>query len=167
MGESLLLLTLLSIVILAIRRSKPVVLETPLVIERPGQYHITFAPQINQAQTFVEAITRNFRESGTTDGDLSVQYFKVHDAKVAAKNESFYLLAVALREGMLYIQAINPTASDEQGHLRTVREFSEKVLQRHPMVNPADEEFLMKLTSAVEAAAGQLNITVQALPEAD
>ena len=166
MGESLLLLTLLTIVILAIRRSKPVVLATPLVIERPGQYHITFAPQINQAQTFVEAIARNFSESGSTDGDLPVQYFKVHDAKVAARNESFYLLAVALREGMLYIQAINTTASDELGHLRTVREFSEMVLQRHPIVNPSDEASMMKLTAAVESAAAQLNIVVQFLHEA-
>lgn len=169
MGESLLLLTLLTIVILAVRRSKPVVLETPLVIERPGQYHLTFASQLNQAQAFVEAIARQFGQPGSHQGDSPVQCFKVHDPKVTARDEDFYLLAIALRGGLLYIQAIKPTplSGAADSHFKTVRKLSEKVLVRHPVVNPAVEDESQQLVAAVESAANQLNIVVHRLQESD
>ena len=50
MGESLLLITIVALVVLAIRRGKPVVLDNPVIIHRRGQYHITLAPQLNRAQ---------------------------------------------------------------------------------------------------------------------
>ena len=165
MGESLLLLTLITIIVLAIRRSKPVVLDNPLVIERPGQYHITFAPQLNQAQKFVEAIGSQFRQSGNQAADLAAQYFEVRDPKVTPKEVDFYLLAVALRDGMLYIQAINPKplAGSADSHLKTVREFSEKALLQYPLTQTGDEQAAEMLTGAVEAAASQLSIVVNKL----
>ena len=169
MGESLLLITLITIIVLAIRRGKPVILDNPLVIERPGQYHITFAPQLNQAQKFVEAIASQFNESGNQAVNLASQYFEVRDPIVQPKDADFYLLAITLRSGMLYIQAINPQPSTggADSQFNTVREFAEKILAKYPLVQAVDEPAAGLLTGAVEAAASQLKIVVTMLHAAD
>lgn len=169
MGESLLLITLITIIVLAIRRGKPVILDNPLVIERPGQYHITFAPQLNQAQKFVEAIASQFNESGNRANDLASQYFEVRDPIVKPKDADFYLLAITLRGSMLYIQAVNPLPSvgGAASQFKNVREFSDKVLARYPLVQAVDEQASVLLTSAVEVAASQLKVIVKMLHEAD
>jgi len=169
MGESLLLITLITIIVLAIRRGKPVILDNPLVIERPGQYHITFASQLNQAQKFVEAIASQFNESGNQATDLASQYFEVRDPLVKPKDADFYLLAIAMRGGMLYIQAINPLPSSgaDDSQFKTVREFSDKVMARYPLNQAVDEQAAVLLTSAVEASASQLKIVVKMLHDAD
>jgi len=168
MGESLLLLTLITIIVLAVLRGRPVVLDNPLVIERPGQYHITFAPQLNQAQKFVEAIAAQFKVSGDHGGDLDAQFFEVRDPLVSPKDFDFYLLAIALRDGMLYIQAINPKllSGDADSHYQTVHTFSEKVLAKHPLTQPVDAHVAALLTDAVEVAASRLNINTKMLHEA-
>jgi hypothetical protein len=109
MGESLLLLTIITLIVITIRRARPVILENPVNIHRPGQYHITLAPQLNRVQTFVEQIARQFIELHHPKGDLPTQYFEVRDPKVFSKGQSSYLLAISLRGGELYFQAANPT----------------------------------------------------------
>lgn len=164
MGESLLLITIVTLVVLTIRRARPVVLNNPVVIQRPGQYHITLAPQLNQAQNFIESIAKQFAGLPQPQGDIPPQYFEVRDPKVFAKGESCYLLAIAFRGGMLYFQAVNP---DADSHHRTVYEFSESVLAQHPLPGREDVQGAGKLCGAVEAVAGQLNIAVKALPASD
>lgn len=95
MGESLLLITIITLVVLTIRRARPVILETPVIIQRPGQYQITLAPQLNRAQIFVEQIAKQFAQLHQSGGDLSTQYFEVRDPKVFSKGENSYLLAIA------------------------------------------------------------------------
>ncbi|HCJ50535.1 MAG: hypothetical protein COZ20_03740 [Gallionellales bacterium CG_4_10_14_3_um_filter_54_96] len=165
MGESLLLITLFTVVILAIRRGKPVILDNPVIIERPGHYHITLAPQLNQAQTFVEAIARQWGISARQAVDLPAQYYEVRDPRVSSRDTDFYLLAVALRGGMLYLQAINPLplVCDADSHFKTVHDFSEKVLVLHPLPPLAGGYDESLLNGAVEAAASQLNIIVKIL----
>ena len=68
MGESLLLITLITLVVLTIRRARPVILENPVIIQRHGQYHITLAPQLNRAQTFIEQIAKQFTQLHPPDG---------------------------------------------------------------------------------------------------
>jgi len=169
MGESLLLITVITLIVLTIRRARPVVLENPVIIERPGQYHITLAPQLNRAQTFVEQIAKEFAQSQLPSGDLPTQYFEVRDPKVFAQGQSSYLLAIALRGGMLYFQAVNPgpLLHDADSHYKTVREFSESVLQQHPLSELADELWAEKLRTAVGTIAGQLQIAVKMLAQAD
>ncbi|MDD2720129.1 MAG: hypothetical protein PHH47_02325 [Gallionella sp.] len=164
MGESLLLITLITLIILTIRRAKPVVLDNPLVIARPGQYHLTFASQLNQAQRFVEAVAAQFRESGEQSGDLTAQYFEVRDPKVQPKDADHYLLAIAQRDGILYIQAINPP-QQLADNLKAVREFSEKQLASHPMANEGHEAQFARLTKTVESVAAASNIAVVRLSE--
>ncbi len=167
MGESLLTLTLLTLIYLTIRRGKPVILDNPVIIHRSGQYHITLAPQLNRAQDFIENIAKQF--SLATSKEFSTQYFEVRDPKVFAKGEDFYLLAVALRGGMLYFQAINPQPLlyDADSHLKTVREFSDKVMALHPLAGLSDEQSIKNLESAIESAAQPLKIDVKPLRSAD
>ena len=165
MGESLLLITIISLIVLTIRRARPVVLDSTVTIQRPGQYHIILAPQLNRAQIFIEQIAKQFLLLHPPKGDLPSQYYELRDPSVFAKGESVYLLAVTWRDGMLYFQAINPQPSplDADSHLKTLREFSETALQQHPYSEPADEQWAVKLRESVDTIAGQLKIAVKAL----
>jgi hypothetical protein len=165
MGESLLLITIITLIVLTIRRARPVILETPVIIQRPGQYHITLAPQLNRAQTFIEQIAKQFVQSHLPERDLPTQYFEVRDPKVFSRGLSFYLLAIALRGGVLYFQAVNPKPlqHDTDSHYKTLHEFSESVLQHHPLSEPGDKGEGEKLIGSVETIAGQLKIAVKVL----
>lgn len=160
MYEALLLAILIALVILVIR--KPVVLDSPLIIQRPGQYHLTLAPQLAHARNFLELIAGKFAVTAPHEGDIATQYFEVRvtDAPGAAH----YLLAVGLRAGILYFQAINPQPllKDADSHYETVRRFSEQVMvQLAPLAGNRDAS----LRTAVEAAAQQLEIVCDCLQE--
>jgi hypothetical protein len=169
MGESLLLLTIITLIVLTIRRARPVILENPVIIQRPGQYHITLAPQLNRAQTFIEQIAKQYIQSHPPELDLPTQYFEVRDPKVFSRGQSSYLLAIALRGGMLYFQAVNPKPKqhDADSHYKTLHEFSESVLQHHPFSGPAVQQGAEKLHAIVDKIAAQLVIAVKALPSSD
>lgn len=169
MGESLLLLTIITLIVITIRRARPVILENPVIIQRPGQYHITLAPQLNRAQTFIEQIAKQYIQSHPSERDLPTQYFEVRDPKVFSRGQSSYLLAIASRGGVLYFQAVNPKPKQHaaDSHYKTLHEFSESVLQHHPFSGPADEQGAEKLHATVDMIAAQLMIAVQALPSAD
>jgi len=141
MGESLLLITIVTLVILTIRRAKPVVLESPVTIQRPGKYQIMLAPQLNRAQTFIEQIAQQFLLMHPPGGDLPTQYYEIRDPAVFAKGESTYLLAVTYRDGMLYFQAINPQSSDNDAasQLKKLNEFADIELKKIPPSTPADK----------------------------
>ena len=165
MGELLLTLTIITLIVLTIRRGRPVVLDNPVIIQRPGQYHITLAPQLNRAQTFIEQIAKRFILLQPEPGDLPSQYFEISDPVVFANGESAYLLAITLRDGILYFQAINPKPLiyDADSRYKTLREFSEVVQKHHPLTNPVDEQWAEKLRNSVSASADQLSISVQPL----
>lgn len=165
MGESLLLITLVTLVVLTIRRGRPVVLDNPLVIERVGQYHLTFAPQLNQAQRYVEAIVGQFREAGATPGDLPAQFYQVRDPRFKPRDADHYLLAIAQRGGMLYIQAVNPQPEGDTS-LAALRAASDWVLAAHPPGIAGDERAAASLSEAVAAAAAAGGIAVIRLHQA-
>ena len=169
MCESLLLITIITLVVLTIRRARPVVLENPVIIQRPGQYHITLAPQLNRAQTFIEQIAKQFAQLHPPQGDLPGQYFEVRDPKVFSQGESCYLLAVAMRGGILHFQAVNPQPlpHDADSHYQTVRKFSEAALEQYPPSEFAAERGAEKLCGVIDTIAGQMNIAVKVLHETD
>ena len=151
MYEALLLAVLVVLVILAIR--KPVLLDSPLIIQRSGQYHLTLAPQLVHAKNFIELIAGKFAGSALHEGDVATQYFEVRES------EDYYLLAVGFRAGILYFQAVNPQPllKDADSHYETVRSFSEQVMvQLAPLAENRDAAG--SLRAAVEMAARQLNI---------
>ena len=171
MGESLLLITIITLVVLTIRRAKPVILENPVIIQRPGQYHITLAPQLNRAQTFIEQIARQYAQLHAQRSDLSGQYFEVHDPKVFPKDESYYLLAVAVRGGVMYFQAINPQTlpDDASNQYKNLRQFFEAMLEQHPLSLPelGDKQVRQELCGVVDTIAEQMKIAVKILHETD
>jgi hypothetical protein len=167
MGETLLTLTLLTLVVLTIRRGKPVILDNPVLIQRPGQYHITLAPQLNRAQAFIEQIIKHWSAIRLPQQqDFATQYFKVADPKVFAKGENFYLLAIGLRAGVLYFQAVNPQPllSPSDSHLNTVQRASELVMKTHPLASPAQEQDSSNLITVIESVTRQLHIQADILP---
>jgi hypothetical protein len=166
MGESLLTLTIITLIIITILRARPVILENPVNIHRPGQFHIMLAPQLNQAQSFVEQIAKKFIELHHPKGDLPTQYFEVRDPKVFSKGQKSYLLAVSLRGGELFFQAANPKSSKhkEDSHYQTLHDFSESVLKNHPVSGSVDESGVESLRSTVEVIATPLQIRVEELP---
>lgn len=167
--ELFLLIILVTLVVLGIRRGKPAVLDNPLIIQQPGQYHITLAPQLDRAQTFIEQAAGQFAQSHPPQGEIPTRFFEVRDSSVLPEDGSFYLLAATYRGGLLYFQAINPQPllRDADSHLKQVREFSEAVLALHPLEHPAGGDEADKLRTAVEMAARQMKLTVKMLPEAD
>ena len=168
MFELFLLILLVTIIVLSIRSGKSVVLDEPIIIHRTGQYHITLAPQLSLAQTFIEQIAKQFALSHTPQGDTPSQYFEVRDPQFA-QGETGYLLAIAWRGGMLYFQAINPQPllRDTNSHLKTLREFSEAVLALHPLTEPVDAAEAEHLRATVDWVANQSMITVKILDEND
>ncbi len=169
MGETLLTLTIITLIIITIRRARPVILENPVNIHRPGQFHIMLAPQLNQAQSFVEQIAKRYLDSYHPKGDLPTQYFEVRDPRVFSKGQKSYLLAVSLRGGELYFQAVNPKAQKQEAesHYKTLHEYSQSVLQNHPPAGSVDESGTESLRSTVEAIAAPLQISVEVLPPAE
>ena len=169
MGETLLVLTLVTLIVLTIRRGKPVILDNPVIIQRPGHYHITLAPQLNRAQIFIEQIAQHFIQLHLPQRDLPTQYFEVRDPTVFSQGENCYLLAIALRDGIFYFQAINPQPliHDADSHYKTLREFSEAVLKQHPLSEPADELGGERLRTGVDTIAAQLKIAVKILQATD
>ena len=79
------------------------------------------------------------------------------------------MLAIALRGGVLYFQAVNPKPKqhDADSHYKTLHEFSESVLQHHPPAGSVDESGAESLRSTVEAIAAPLQISVEVLPPAE
>jgi hypothetical protein len=71
-----------------------------------------------------------------------------------------------LRGGELFFQAANPKYSkhEEVSHYKTLHDFSESVLQHHPVSGSVDESGVGSLRSTVEAIAMPLQITVEELP---
>jgi len=167
--ELFILVLLITLVVLGIRGGKSAALDKPLIIQSPGRYHFTLAPQLDRAQTFIEQIASQFAEAHPLQGDIPGQYFAVRDPDVLAQEDKFYLLAVSYLGGQLYFQAINPQPllRDSDSHLKQLREFSEAVLALHPLAYPVDGDEVDKLCKAVDLAARQLNISLKPLTETE
>ncbi|MCX7193127.1 MAG: hypothetical protein NTY60_05825 [Proteobacteria bacterium] len=159
MIETATLITLCMLYLIFFRPGKTQPLQNPLVIERPGQYHLTLAPQLNLAQTFIEGIIGRIVASGDVPQNTGTQFFEVRDKQVTAHGHDFYLLAVTRREGMLYVQAARPVSKESDSQLRTISEFAHKVLIRFP----DDEEHASgeKIIGAVQLEAQLRGIRIK------
>lgn len=165
MFELPLLIILIAVVVFAMRGGKRVKLDNPLVIDRAGEFHITLAPQLDRAQSFIEHVVRGLEQSGKPAGDVPTQFFEVRDPALIAQSESCYLLAACWRGGTWYFQAIHPQPllSSKDSHLDNLRAFSEAVLLHHPQVEPVDERYVKLLQNVVENAALSLKIDARIL----
>lgn len=144
MYEAFFLAVLIPLVIFLMRPGKTVLYDSPLVVHRPGQYHLTLAPALSGAQNFLEHIAHEVGAS--LAGDVATQFYEVRAGER-------YLLAVGFRGGLLYFQAILPPSRG--GDYQALREFSEQVLVHHPLSAAPDESGAVRLCAAVDVAACQ------------
>lgn len=161
MIETATLITLCMLYLIFFRPGKTPPLENPLVIERPGQYHLTLAPQLNLAQSFIEAIVRQIASLADVPANTETYYFEVRDSEVSAHGFECYLLAITRREGLLYIQAAPPLSKDRSTYLTVISEFAHRVLVRFPDDEahaPAEE-----IVSAVQQASKQRGNQIKSL----
>jgi hypothetical protein len=161
MIETLTILTLGFLYLVFIRPGKTPPLNNPLVIERPGQYHMTLAPQLNLAQPLIEAIAKQFAPSGDTTQNSATQYFEVRDKQVTAHGSDSYLLAITQRNGMLYFQATRPQVGSSDSD--TVAKFSSAVLARFPATGENDVVQNERVITATQQVAGGHSVNIKPL----
>jgi len=161
MIETLTILTLGFLYLVFLRPGKTPPLDNPLVIERPGQYHMTLAPQLNLAQPLIEAIAKHFAPSGDTAQNSATQYFEVRDKQVTAHGSDSYLLAITLRNGMLYFQATRPQA--DSSNADTIAKFAHAVLARAPASGGHDAAQNERVIAAAQAAARLGSVEIKPL----
>lgn len=160
MIETLTIITLSVLFLIFFRPGKTPPLDNPLVIERPGQYHMTLAPQLNLAQPFIEDIAKQLDATEGTRPDSTTQFFEVRDKQVTAHGRDFYLLAITLRNGMLYFQAGRPQPEDQYGHYKTISEFTASVLDRFPSTAAHNPVLESQIVAAVQQASQQRGINI-------
>jgi len=158
MIESLTIITLCVLYLVFFRPGKTPPLNNPLVIDRPGKYHMTLAPHLNLAQPFVEAVAKQLIDGTKQSGDSNSLYFDAVDKHVTSHGHDNYLLAITQRGGILYFQAAAPVA--DASHLQTIREYAQSVLEKFPATAEADATNNQKITSAVQQIAGAKQIDV-------
>lgn len=162
MIETATIITLCLLYLIFFRPGKTPPLENPLVIERPGKYHVTLAPQLNLAQSYIEEIARQVNASSASSAP---QFFAVHDKQVTAHGCDFYLLAVTQRNGMLYFQAARPASGDAVSQLHIIEEFAGTVLARFPDAGGHDAALDEGLREAAQRAAQSRGIEIRRLGE--
>jgi hypothetical protein len=142
--------------------TKPRQLERPVLIVRNGNYHVTLAPRLNLAITFIERIAHCYRTQPALSSDSVTQYLAVNDPSLKRYAIESYLLAISLRHGMLYFQAMQPDTRSDSPY-RQLYEFAQAAnMPPAEAVQPKQNEYL--LAAAEQAAAGH-DISIRTMPE--
>lgn len=146
------------------RLTKPRQLERPVVISRNGDYHVTLAPKLNLVATLIERIAHCYRNQPVSPGDSTTLCLAVSDPALQRYAVESYLLAITLRDNLLYFQAMQPIANSDS-HYRQLNEFAETALQSIPPAGAVQAELEQHILAAAEQAALGHDIRVQRLPE--
>lgn len=153
------------IVVLTLRNTKRAVLESPLILNRTGQYQAILAPKLNIAQTFIETIAQQIPSPRDEGQSSSTQCFEVRDPEAAAIDQELYLLAITMRHGLLYFQAIvpRPLTSDQDSHFNMLMESAHNALASIPATGDIStstkvDEYII---AAANTAAQKLGIDIK------
>ncbi|CAH1386896.1 hypothetical protein [Candidatus Nitrotoga sp. M5] len=153
------------IVVLTIRNTKRTVLENPVILNRTGQYHAILAPKLNIAQPFIEAIAKQIPGPRDENQNSSTQCFEVRDPESAKISHELYLLAITMRNGMLYFQAIvpRPLINDQDSHFNMLMESAHAALANVPATTDSvpDSETDGHIVAAAGTAARNLGIGIK------
>ena len=163
--------SLIALIILVKRANRRVVLPNPVLVQRDGEYSAVLAPYLNTAQPLIESFMHTLREqlnvAKLDDSKSSTTlYFKIYDKNITAHGRDFYLLAITLRDGLLYFQAVVPVApdnKDEDSHLKTVREVSSRILANVPDRGTYSADMDSAIITALTTAAQKQSIVVHPL----
>jgi len=126
---------------------------------------------LNTAQPLIESFMYTLRtQLNIIKFDVSKSsttlYFKIHDKNTTAHGYEFYLLAITLRNGMLYFQAVTPISQDnkdEDSHLKTVQEVSSRIMANVPSHGTYYAEMDNAIITALTTAAQKQTIVVHPL----
>lgn len=166
MIETLTIITLAFLFLVFFRPGKTPPLENQLVIERPGKYKITLAPKLNIAQPFIEAvIDRLLKLNVSTQHGSAMQYFVVSDKQVATNSGDVYLLAIIIREGMLYFLAEKPLSGNPGNYLETIKTSAKDLLADFPVSEERSETLEENIVIAIQQVSQERGIVVDLLPE--
>jgi hypothetical protein len=166
MIETLTLITLAVLFLVFFRPGKTPPLENQLVIERPGQYKITLAPKLNLAQPFIEAIIdRLVKLNVSTRQGSAMQFFAVNDRQVATANGDVYLLAIIVREGMIYFLGAQPESAIPANYLATIKANTKDLLAGFPSADGDSKELEDGLFRAIQEASRERGIAVDLLKD--
>ena len=163
MLETITLITLSLVLMSILRPGKTPPLDNPLVIERLGKYHMTLAPQINLAQPFIEAVAQQACVPSDSVEHSTTQYFEVRDNQVTAHGHDCYLLAITLRNGMMYFQATSPLVGDQGCRRKTISEFADEVLVRFSATGEHNTALDERIVAAIQEAARLRGIRIKPL----
>lgn len=156
------LLTLITLTVLVLLRpGKTPVLESPLLISRPGHYEMALAPQLNLAQPFIEAIAETLGRS--VSGESATLGFAVQDKNLIAPGRERYFLAITQRNGLLYFQAIFCALTETKGCAETLQTFANQTLQNIQPSAETDANLNQNIQLAVESTAKKLGISISSL----
>lgn len=166
MIETLTVVTLGILFLVYFRPGKTPPLENQLVIERPGKYKITLAPKLNLAQPFIEAVIDRFvKLNVSTQHCSAIQYFAVRDNQVATNNGAVYLLAIIVREGMLYFLAEHPISSNPGNCLETIKTYAKELLADFPVSDERSKTLGESIVAAIQEVSQERGIAVDLLSE--
>ena len=162
MIETLSLITLSVLLLIYFRPGKTPPLDNPLIIERPGQYHITLASRLNLAQSFIEAIAKQLAAPVEFALHSKTQCFEVYDTQATAHGYKHYLLAITQRNGMLFFQGVSPIARlhDQDSSYDTLMEFSNATMASIPASGLHSIELDERIVSAVKVVAQQRQVKI-------
>ena len=146
------------------RLTKPRQLEKPVVIARSGNYHVTLAPRLNLAITFIERIAHCYRAQSASSGDSATLCLAVSDPSLKRYAIKTYLLAITLRQGILYFQAMQPIGNSDKPYRQLV-EFAQTALKNIPLADMPHARQDEHLIAAAEQAAEGHDISTQRLLE--
>ena len=163
MLETITVVTLTLLIMLILRSGKTPPLDNSLVIERPGHYHMTLAPKINLAQPFIEAVAKQLGTFTEETYYSESCFFEVSDNQVVAHGHECYLLAITLRNGLLYFQAASPSNELQHNNYSTISEFSASVLSRFPVTGTFNAALNERLAMVVSEVAQKRSICVKHL----
>lgn len=165
MIETLTIITLFVLFLIFFRPGKTPPLDNPLVIERPSQYHMTLAPQLNLAQPFIEAVAKQTGTPNDATQYSATQCFEVRDRQVAAHGHDCYLLTITLRNGMLYFQVASPLDGDQNSRRKTILKFADAVLARFPAIGEHNTALDERIVAATQKAAQLCRIHIKHLAQ--
>lgn len=163
--------SLITLIILIRRANRRVTLPNPVLVQRDGEYSAVLAPNLNTAQPLIESFMHTLRTQLNiikldTSKSSTTLCFKIYDKNTTAHGREFYLLAITLRNGLLYFQAVAPVApdnKDEDSHLKTVQEVASRTLANVPSHGTYYAEMDRAIITALTTTAQKQTITVHPL----
>lgn len=158
MIETITIATLSLLLLAYLRPGKVEPLASPLNIHRAGQFHAVLAPMLNLAQPLLVGISNQLNDKDRVHGNTKTIFVKVTDKEVMAHGASYYLLAVTLRNGIMYFQATAPTRGEND--FSAISTFSDAEMIKHPPMQDyyATEDTALML--AIKNAAAERNAIV-------